>query len=105
MKVEVKTSSYNQRRYGKPWIAKVTFETPKGEFHFGDWVGDHYNGSAGLLVLEADPGDIVAIGQKDFRKAQNSAPDWYRVDSEGGLGSLLNKAEAYKLFNQKESKV
>lgn len=95
--IKVKTGSYNQRRYGKPWIARVDFSaTPKGDFQWGDWVGDHRNGSDGLLLIAADDGDIVAIGQKDFRNSKNSAPEWYQV-RDGKLHSLTGKAEAYKL--------
>ena len=39
MKIEINTSSYNERRYGRPWIARVTFPAAKGEFAFGEWVG------------------------------------------------------------------
>ncbi len=96
-KIEIKTVSYNQRRYSKPWIATVDFsQNPKGEYRWGDWVGDHSNGSAGLLVINADEGDIIAQGQKDFRQPRNSAPTYYQV-REGQLVELPNKAEAYQL--------
>ncbi len=97
MKITRETSSYNQRRYSKPWIAVVDFRTdPKGDFGFGSWVGDHNNGSEGLLVIDAEEGEIVAIGQKDFRQPRNSAPDYYQV-RDGKLVHVSGKAEAYKL--------
>jgi hypothetical protein len=97
MKITLDTSSYNERRFGKPWIAIVTFDKDvKGTFTWGDWVGDHHNGSDGTLVIDADEGDIIAIGQKDFRKPANSALEWYQVRN-GELVRLTNKAEAYKL--------
>lgn len=97
MNIEIKTSIYNQRRYSKPWIAVVDFtKTPKGEFRWGDWVGNHITGSAGLLVIEANDGDIVAEGQKDFRQPRNSAPTYYQV-RDGQLVKLSGKAEAYQL--------
>lgn len=96
-KIEVKTVSYNQRRYGKPWIAKVDFSNnPNGDFFWGSWVGDARNGSEGLLIIEANEGDIVARGQKDFRVPRNSSPAFYQV-RDGQLVKLADKAEAYKL--------
>lgn len=96
-KIEIKTGSYNQRRYSKPWIAKVNFaQNPKGDYKFGDWVGDHSCGSKGLLIIMADEGDIIAEGQKDFRQPKNNTPIYYRV-SDGKLVELANKAEAYKV--------
>lgn len=60
MTITKETNSYNQRRYGKPWIAVVDFSDPKGKFSFGDWTGDHYNGGVGVLTVEANPGVIIA---------------------------------------------
>lgn len=52
MEIQIETSSYNSRRYSKPWIAGVDFSSsPKGDFHFGDFVGDDREG---LLVIQAD---------------------------------------------------
>jgi hypothetical protein len=97
-KISRDTGSYNQRRYSKPWIARVDFgKNPNGDFTFGDWVGDHYNGSSGLLVIEANTGDIIATGQKDFRQPKNSTPDWYVVDENGKLCPLEGRKEAYQL--------
>jgi len=105
MEITINTSSYNQRRYSKPWIAKVDFSTPKGDFSFGDWTGDHYNGGEGVLSIEASPGDIIAQGQKDFRQPKNSAPEFYVVEmgaQNAGRGSNLaaigDKGEAYKYY-------
>lgn len=103
MKITVKTSSYNQRRYSKPWIAVVDFSrNPKGDFSFGDWVGDHNNGSEGLLIIEASEGEIIARGQKDFRQPKNSAPDYYQV-RDGQPVYLKSKVEAYQLSMAKET--
>lgn len=96
MKLQIETSSYNERRYGKPWIAKVDFVTDKkGAFHFGDWIGA--TGSSGLLELDCEPGDVVARGQKDTRKPVNSTPDYYIVQEDGSL-DWVKKVDAYKHF-------
>lgn len=97
--IEKHTSMYNHRRYSKPWIAVVDFsQNPQGQFGWGDWVGDHYNGSDGLLVVAASINDIVATGQKDFRQPKNSAPDWWYVGEDGKLHILDSKADAYKYY-------
>ena len=98
MEITVETSSYNHRRFSKPWIARVDFSTPKGDFSWGDWTGDHYNGGEGVLSISANPGDIVAKGQKDHRQPKNSAPDFYIVMPDGRLDPLGDKGAAYKYF-------
>jgi hypothetical protein len=97
-KIQRDTPAYNQRRYSRPWIARVDFASnPNGEYHWGEWVGDHRNGSEGTLVIDAETGDIIATGQKDFRQPRNSSPDWWVVSSDGKLCSLEGKQAAYKL--------
>lgn len=93
MNITRSTSSYNDRRYGKPWIARVDFVAdPKGKFLWGNWIGQP--GEAGELSVDAQPGDVIASGQKDFRKSKNSAPDWYTVDINGDLVSHATKIAA-----------
>lgn len=101
MRLEISTGSYNDRRYGKPWIAKVSFETAKGSFVFGEWFGDV--GEEGFLEIEAEPGDVIARGQKDFRKPINSAPGYYLVKEGGGLKSVT-KVEAVRAWRAKQAK-
>jgi len=84
MEITKETGSYNERRYGKPWIAAVNYSNSrKGEFKFGEWVGKI--GGAGELYIDAEVNDIIAIGQKDFRKPRNSAPEYYIVTTTGSL--------------------
>lgn len=97
-KIEIETSSYNEKRYSKPWIAKVTFLNDKPQYQFGNYVGQP--GYSGLLVIEAKEGDIVARGQKDNRR-NNTDNDWYIVDAEGKL-QKTDRVEAYKHYMSKE---
>jgi hypothetical protein len=100
-KIEITTGSYNQRRYSKPWIAKVDFSVdPRGEFKWGTWVGDHSSGSEGVLIIDAEEGDIIAQGQKDFRQSKNSTPSYYKVVN-GKLVDVASRAVAYKLATAK----
>jgi hypothetical protein len=95
VKVTIETSSYNDRRYGKPYIAVIDFsKNPKGDARWGDWVGQP--GQPGLLVIEANQGDIIMRGQKDFRNSRHSAPDYYQVGEGGVLDGPITKADAYR---------
>jgi len=99
MKITIETSSYNERRYGKPWIAIVDFSaSTKGDFDWGEWAGDHYNGGEGVLEITAAPGDIIARGQKDNRKPKNSAPNFYFVTPRGELENIGDKGAAYRHY-------
>lgn len=99
MQITIDTASYNHRRHGRPWIATVDFsETAKGEFAFGEWAGDSYNGGEGILSIDAEPGQIIAEGQKDNRQPRNSAPKFYAVRLDGSLETLGDKGEAYKWY-------
>jgi len=103
MLVELETESYNRRRYGKPWIAVVDFsEDSKGKFTFGEWIGAQ--GEGGILVVEGEPGDIIARGQKDFRKPRNSAPEYYQLQQDGSLGCIVAKATAYTMWRENQGK-
>lgn len=99
MKITRNTGSYNSRRYGRPWIAKIDLQGNNLVFNFGSWVGDP--GDEGVLVLDGiSAGDFYARGQKDFRKPQNSAPDYYQVDDEG-RETGATKAEIYHALSSK----
>ena len=81
MQISIENGVYNERRYSKPWIAKVDFiDNKKGNFSFGDFIGEH--GYGGVCELEnIKQGDIIAVGQKDFRKPGNSTPRFYIVEA------------------------
>ena len=96
MDIELETPSYNERRYGKPWIAKITFVDKKPTYEFGSWVGKP--GCPGLLILEnVNAGQIIAKGQKDNRKANGSENNLYVVNDDG-TRRLVDKLEAYKIW-------
>lgn len=100
MKIEIKTATYNPRRYGKPWVARVDFSrNPNGDFEWGTWVGDP--GADGILIIEAVPGDILARGQKDHR-GNNTEVIYDLVRDDGSLLKLTGKASAYKHSMEKK---
>jgi hypothetical protein len=87
------TERYNARRYGLPWIAKITLKDGELKFHFGSWYGDP--GERGMLSLHGiEPGDYYAVGQVDHRSA-NYAPEYYHLRKDGS-GTSITKAEVYK---------
>lgn len=85
MRIEIETASYNERRYSGTWS-------------WGEWVGDARNGGAGTLILDAEEGDIIEQGQKDYRKPRNSAPEFYVVKEDGSLEFIGDTGAAYKYF-------
>lgn len=101
MKIQIDTQSYNEKRYGRPWIANVTFTSAsKADFQFGEWCGTP--GCSGLLEIETEPGSVIAVGQKDFRKQANSAPRFFVVPAEisGTVESERTSALEEAGFNQ-----
>ena len=87
------TSSYNERRYSRPWIAVLDFTNPgKPTYQFGDWLGR--SGDSGELSVQVEPGDVVAHGQKDIRKGRGGADDIGVVQHDGSVewGFTLAKA-------------
>lgn len=62
--------SFNQRRYGNPWIARVNPKTAKIDFsvRVGGYTGRYNAGEAGdLYITEPQEGAVYAYGQKDYR--------------------------------------
>ena len=76
MYIKIETENYNEKRYGKPYIALCDNESVK-VIKWGDWFGTP--GHQGDLTIEAEPGDIVMKGQKDYRNSKNSAPSYHIV--------------------------
>jgi hypothetical protein len=73
------TDSYNERRYGKPWIAEINGK----DFAFGDWIGRI--GCKGELSIDAKPGAIIGTGQKDHRKGRGGVDNYYMAMPNGKL--------------------
>lgn len=69
MKIVKNYESFNSRRYGNPWVARVASD---GKIDFstkvGGYTGGYNKGEAGSLYI-TDPveGAVYAYGQKDYR--------------------------------------
>jgi hypothetical protein len=68
MRVTKWFKSYDWRRYGKPWIAKVVSWEPGWgvELEFGYYLGD---ADGGPVRIEVEAGEVVRWGQKDYGNA------------------------------------
>lgn len=79
MRVTVEFTPYNTRRYGRPWIAKVT------NWPIGKQPTLEFGGLVGLTTeIDATPGQIVRYGQRDNR-GNHSQSDWGIVQENGGV--------------------
>jgi predicted RNA methylase len=77
--------SYNERRYSKPWGARIIYGSdgkPSYDFKSGYYNGDGDGGT--VTISNPKPGDIVAFGQKDFKKG-TGLNDWYIVQPDGNM--------------------
>ena len=99
MKIQIETSVYNERRYSKPWIAKIEFDSSgQAKYLWGNFIGNP--GDEGLLVLDnIEIGDIFAKGQKDLRRNKTSN-DFFIFKDENNF-EQVSKAEAFLLWERK----
>ena len=93
MLIEHEWHAYNDRRYSRPWAAKVTFVGVKPQY---DFIGRY---ASGRLAFEADPGDIIAMGQKDNR-GKGTSKDFYVVRDADINWLKGGEGEAFTLWRQ-----
>jgi hypothetical protein len=101
MTITVQFSRYNDRRYSRPWIAKVTAWPVGGRatLAWGTYLGDDGGGEA---EIAANPGDVIRYGQKDVRKPSGSTAQWAIVNTTGEPIDCT-EAEAAKAYRRKAS--
>jgi hypothetical protein len=101
MRVSVEYGSYNTRRYGKPWIAKITAWPVGGkpELEWGAYCGDD---DGGECEIESQAGDIIRSGQRDGR-GNGGSNDWYIVEANGSL-TCVDQPEARKAWEARQVK-
>jgi hypothetical protein len=81
MLIEIPFSSYNPRRYSKPWGAKITFAGPRPEFDFAG----HWDGNA--VVISAEPGEVICYGQRDNR-GKGTTKQFAIVQADGKIADV-----------------
>jgi hypothetical protein len=86
MQVSKTIEAYNKRRYGTPWAAHITAFDGRPTL---DFVDGAYNGTdaGGELVIDAESGEVIKIGQKDHR-GNGGSNDFYQVGGDGTLEQL-----------------
>ena len=86
----LKTASYNEKRWGKPWLAVVTAdEKGKAQYSFdGEYIGEA--GYDGQLLMRAETGQIIAHGQRDGR-GNGTMNTWYKVV--GDIEKIVGEAQ------------
>lgn len=91
MRIAIEFSTYNERRYSRPWIFLVekweTGKLPAG--HFGNFTGRP--GQNGDAEIEAKPGDIIRWGQKDYRNGKYTESNWGIVNYDGTVTEIPQK--------------
>lgn len=98
MTITKEFGSYNQRRYSRPWIARVSAWPVGGraELAWGTYLGDD---TGGTVEIEASEGDVIRYGQKDNRGNGGSA-NWAIVQADGSFTDC-KEANAAKAFRAK----
>ncbi len=100
MRIAVKYGAYNARRYGRPWIGKIT-NWPVGgkpEMEWGRYIGTDDGGEA---EIEAQPGDIIRTGQKDNR-GNNTIAEWAVAKEDGNI-EYIDATEARRLWDARQA--
>jgi hypothetical protein len=91
------TNVYNPRREGKPWCARLTLNAATGQLDYawGEWIGRV--GEEGVLRLACRPGDVIAWGQKDFKRANKSVHQIQRMKDDGLMENLTTVEAVWAL--------
>jgi hypothetical protein len=79
MKVTVKFTGANDKRFSKPWIGKVT-HWPIGQRAALEW--GVFRGSiteGGETEVDAVTGDVIRWGQKDYRAGKHGSPSLWGI--------------------------
>jgi hypothetical protein len=103
MTITIETEAYDKTKHGKPWIAKVDWHNPQGNFHWGSFIGEP--GEAGVSTITGvNPGDIIARGQKRWGEgAKQDSPTFYELTKDGELERLPSRPAAFKLWIERNN--
>lgn len=100
MKVLQHYASFNPRRYGNPWVAKVNPATAKPDFSqkIGGYTGGYNRGEEGdLYILAPEENAVYMYGQKDYRGNQTERA--YALYQNGAF-SPVTSADLISVLNQ-----
>ena len=92
----IETDEYNEKRYGKPWLATISsWNGASPDLEFVPWIGDE--GREGFFEVELRPGQVLKRGQKDHRNPNGTTNSFRIVNSDLTL-TRIDKAEAYDAY-------
>ena len=98
MIIKKEIDCYNERRYGRPWAAIVTFAGIKTHYNFtGNYIHNDSVGSSGEVQIMAKKDDIIAFGQKDNR-GNNNKKDFFVVKNDKGDLESISQLDAQEKF-------
>lgn len=81
----VECSRGDRSDWGEPWIAKVTTRNGKRpEYDFG---AGSYDLATETLSIPCVPGDVIAYGQKNYRKPKKTIHEILRMRDDGAMVS------------------
>lgn len=95
MEIRDPIKAYNDKRYTSPWAANVTLNDRSLEYTFDGLYLGTTNG--GTLTIDASPGDVIAIGQRDLRRPDKSTNDLFIVLDTGELDYCSRDEAVYHL--------
>jgi hypothetical protein len=103
IEVQIGWNSYNDRRYGKPWAAILTWAEGAGsatyDFQRGAYCGD---ASGGEIIISAPAGTVVSYGQKDHRSRYSE--HYIGVIKDDGDIEAMTAAKARKHYFENKAK-
>lgn len=96
MRFAKKFTAYNDRRYGKPWIAKVAAwgVGQRPELVWGRYLGDSLGGEC---EIECEAGDLIRYGQKDNRGGSTIAK--YAIVMDAVVAIEISEPNAARYFH------
>lgn len=83
--VEVEITRGDAREWGTPWGAVVSAQRGKDVYNFD---ASDYDLSTEIVTIHCQPGDIIAWGQKNYRKANRTTHERRRVAQDWRLESV-----------------
>ena len=105
MLIEFEWGPYNERRYSKPWAARVT-AWPVGQrqpdVEWGVFIGNSNEG--GIVEVEVEPGDIVRWGQRDHRNPRKSESKIGEVQPGAGNIEEISVSEARTRWRKRKKR-
>jgi hypothetical protein len=98
MRYVIPFTGYDRQSFSRPWIAKVgEWSIPnRPNLTWGECL-ETFPGSQGLLEIEADPGDVIRWGQKDYQ-GPSTINLWGLATPEGVI-VRIGAAQAYATFH------